>query len=293
MSALEVLPHTAPRETWLAARRDGIGGSDVPAILGLSRWSSPRSVYLDKKGRPDREPTWRMMIGTALEGSMLAYFTAHTGIEHQRVGLLRNESRPWMQVSLDALTDDGGIAECKWVGWRMADEWDDGQVSDHAELQAQWGMAVTDRDHAWAIAAISEDEPVFRRIERDQALIDTMIERAERFWVENVLAGVEPPLTAMDLAPIREEWPTVERVYALGDPVHAAAIERRSNAADVVKLWKQTQNQAEAVIVQALADADHLVIDGVVWATRTADKNGKRTLRIPAPDKRKALSPNG
>ncbi len=29
------------RQTWLEARRLGIGGSDVAAILGLSKYSSP------------------------------------------------------------------------------------------------------------------------------------------------------------------------------------------------------------------------------------------------------------
>ena len=36
------------RADWLAVRRQGIGGSDVGAILGLDPWKGPLDVYVDK-----------------------------------------------------------------------------------------------------------------------------------------------------------------------------------------------------------------------------------------------------
>ena len=36
------------REEWLDDRRNGIGGSDVAGILGISNWTSPLSLYLEK-----------------------------------------------------------------------------------------------------------------------------------------------------------------------------------------------------------------------------------------------------
>lgn len=316
MSAVEVLPWTAPRAEWLAARMAGIGGSDAPAILAMSRWNSPRDIYLDKTGRKSLDTvSWPIMVGNALEGPLLQWFSLQTGIGHTRVGLLRSTEKPWMQVSLDAYTDDGGIAECKSVGFRMADDWDDDQVADHAELQAQWGMAVTGRSHAWVIAAIGGADPVFRRIERDQSLIDMMTDKLEKFWHDNVLADVEPPLIAIDLEPLREEWSTVEHESAIGGQAEAEAIERRQAAAANVKLWTTIQQQAEAEIVKALANAEQLVIDGAIWATRKSQtsrvvdrelladagidvddyrtERTTRVLRIPTPKSRKVLSPNG
>ena len=42
------------REDWLEQRRHTIGGSDAAGIIGLSKWSSPVSVWADKTGRlPD------------------------------------------------------------------------------------------------------------------------------------------------------------------------------------------------------------------------------------------------
>ena len=39
---------TTNRAEWLKARRSGIGGSDVAAILGLNRYKSALDIYNDK-----------------------------------------------------------------------------------------------------------------------------------------------------------------------------------------------------------------------------------------------------
>jgi predicted phage-related endonuclease len=36
------------RETFLLNRKQGIGGSDVASIMGISQWSSPLEIYNDK-----------------------------------------------------------------------------------------------------------------------------------------------------------------------------------------------------------------------------------------------------
>lgn len=44
------------REAWLEKRRKTIGGSDAAAIVGLSRYASPYTVWADKTGRiPEKE----------------------------------------------------------------------------------------------------------------------------------------------------------------------------------------------------------------------------------------------
>lgn len=49
------------REEWLEERRKSIGGSDVAAVIGMSRFASPYTVWLDKTGRiPDKGDTEAM-----------------------------------------------------------------------------------------------------------------------------------------------------------------------------------------------------------------------------------------
>lgn len=61
------------REEWLMRRRKTIGGSDAAGIVGLSRWTSPFSVWADKTGRAaEKEDTEAMRQGRDLEDYVAA-----------------------------------------------------------------------------------------------------------------------------------------------------------------------------------------------------------------------------
>ncbi len=63
-----LLPADAPVADWLAARRKGIGGSDVAAVIGVSKYAGPTRVYYDKLGvLPDGRS--RLRRPHACEGS--------------------------------------------------------------------------------------------------------------------------------------------------------------------------------------------------------------------------------
>ena len=74
-----------PREQWLELRRQGIGGSDAAAIVGLDRYRSPFDVYADKLGlkkeQPDNEA---MRQGRDLEEYVASRFCEQTGKKVRR-----------------------------------------------------------------------------------------------------------------------------------------------------------------------------------------------------------------
>lgn len=311
MSCVEV--PTASRAEWLIERRKGLGGSDVSAVLGMSRWNSPRDIWLDKTGRGSTHTdSWPIRRGNALEPALIEWFTDTTGLGCVKPPMQRSVETPWMQVSPDGFVDDGGLLECKTAAWRMRHEWEDG-ASDHASLQGQWGLAITGRTHLYVIAAIGDDEPVVERIERDDALIATMVEACGRFWHDYVEADVEPPLMWLDRDTLAREFPTVERARADGNDEVDDWIERRAAITETIKAATKTKERAEAMIIAALGDADHLVINGRIAATRKAQtsrvvdmdalaeglayhgdsldnyriERASRVLRIPDPAKRK------
>jgi putative phage-type endonuclease len=194
-----VLPADAPREQWLAARRTGLGGSDAASVAGFNkRWSSAREVYLDKLGLlPEKRQTTQMRMGIMLEPTIAQIFTEDTGIAVRRCGLLRSKERPWQMVSVDRLTADGGGLECKNTSVYREEEWgddDDPLIPDAAELQAWHCMAVTGRSHWWVIGLIGGNNPVIRRVERNQAAIDALTKMEHDFWHAHVLAQVPPPV---------------------------------------------------------------------------------------------------
>ena len=263
--AVLVLPEGAPRDLWLAKRTEGIGGSDIAGILGLSKWSSPYQVWADKTGRSvDEAQTWPMFRGTEDEPKLRKWFTRAKGIAVTTTGMWQSVEHPFAFANPDGFTADGGGLECKSHNWRMADDWDDGQVSDAAELQSQWYMAVTGRDHWWAIAQLGDEEPVIRPIPRDQGLIDSLLATAEAFWANYVLTDTAPPLVSHDLDAIRARFSVVdvEAVDLDADDVEpliadwqrAKAVEKAATSAAALAL---------ARLRSAVGGAENVTVGGV------------------------------
>src|SRR5258708_39003862 len=68
MNAQPLVPGTAPREEWLAARRQGITASEVAAVMGFSSWESPYSLFYRKTGDlPEQGDNEAMRLGRYLE----------------------------------------------------------------------------------------------------------------------------------------------------------------------------------------------------------------------------------
>ena len=208
-----ILKADAPQEAWLETRTQGIGGSDVSALAGLNKWSNPLAVYYSKTSQaPRQEYTQAMRMGHLMEPLLKQMFTEDTGIKVRRAGLMRSKANPFMQVTVDGLTEDGGIFESKTsTGW-LSSEWADGQVPDHAELQVQHGMAVTGRSHAWVVGLLDGRDWFIRRIERDQDLIDQIIKMERDFWHNHVLTMQEPPVSTANTVD------TLKAKFAEADP---------------------------------------------------------------------------
>ncbi|HEX3074729.1 MAG TPA: YqaJ viral recombinase family protein [Ignavibacteriales bacterium] len=115
------------RETWLAKRRDGIGGSDVGAICGLNRYKTPLDIYNEKLGGSNQEDNERMFWGRELEDPIANYWAKVAGrkIEHRLESFI-HKTIPYLFASPDRiiLEDENdnelpktrGILEVKTAG---------------------------------------------------------------------------------------------------------------------------------------------------------------------------------
>jgi putative phage-type endonuclease len=179
----------------IALRRSGIGGSDAAACANLSRWRSRHDVWLEKMGlsAPLIE-TEAMEWGKILEPVLLRKYTAETGREvivlrdksgEQRT--LRHPKYEWMMCHTDGRTRRKPFRglEVKTTNPFDLSDWGEpgtDQVPVDYHLQCQHDMAVT----GWDVF----DMPVliggqrYRRytVERDNALIDQIIEVESDLW---------------------------------------------------------------------------------------------------------------
>ena len=67
---------------WHKARRKGLGGSDIAAILGISKWRTPMDVWVEKMGLVEpSEESYAMMRGRILEDAIAQWYGEFTGFD--------------------------------------------------------------------------------------------------------------------------------------------------------------------------------------------------------------------
>lgn len=216
-----ILPANAPKDEWLAARREGIGGSDVSAILGLNKYKSAYGVWLEKTGRSsgEIEESPAMRWGKLHEPAMRKVFTEDTGIAVRVTGLHRSKRWPHLQVTPDGLTADGGVFESKTANWRVYQEdWTEDEAADHASLQVVHSMAVTGRIGAHVMALSEGFKHRFYHIKRDEAMVVELADFLEGWYETYVIGDKEPPLNHVSLGEVKDHLS-----IAVYDKMHVGA----------------------------------------------------------------------
>jgi len=284
-----VARYDTPREEWLRLRKDGIGGSEALAILGLDPWKTRMEVWLDKLGSaPDRDQSDRMRWGQIVEDSIAGWFAERTGVRVRRCGLMRNIQRPWQRVSVDRLTADGGVLEIKNTNYHRRGEWadDDGDIiADGAEAQGQHALAVTGLSHVWVAAQIGGEPPVIRRVERDDAFIADLNACEEEFW--GLVQSQTPP--ALDGG--RAAASLIARMYP--DVVPGKTVELTAAQVDLLREYKKElasekvvsdrKDDIKAQITAAMGDAEFATYEGTQvarWGRQTRTSVPKENIRL-------------
>lgn len=233
--AVTLLPAEATGgDEWLKLRREGIGSSELAAVMGEgAKDASAWTVWLDKTGRlTDTTRTGPMEWGLRSEAAAAGWFADQTGLKLRRKGLMRSEAYPLMQATVDRLTSDGGVLEVKVSETGAAYQL--GKQLRRHELPRYWywqlvaQMLVAGRDPGWLAAVVGGDLFV-ERLDYLDVLDD--IQRApvavHRFWYDHVAVGVAPSRPAdlalvegglvldadEDLAQLLDMWAAAKRRY--------------------------------------------------------------------------------
>lgn len=185
------------------------GGSDVPAILGLSAWRTPYDVWLEKKSLAPRaeitpEQRRRFERGHRLEPVVVDMLLDRLVDEGHDVELLRRNARyvdheyPFMSCEIDfelRLDGEHVNGDCKTVHPMAAKKWGEelsGDVPLDYAAQFMYGLGITGRNRCIVAALIGMDDLMIFFVERDNVTIAAMRARVVQFWRECVLADVMP-----------------------------------------------------------------------------------------------------
>ncbi|CPV56429.1 YqaJ viral recombinase family nuclease [Mycobacteroides abscessus] len=214
------------RDEWLELRRTGIGSSDCSAVLGMGKYGSPFSVWVEKTGRarPEDE-TEAMMWGTLLEPVIREELARRLNVEIVECKTLRSLVRPWQLYNPDGLILSlNALVEIKNASAWLASDWED-QVPDHAELQVQHGMAVTGADGAYVAGLVGGNRLRWEYISRDEDLIATINQAEQHLWETYIIPDVAPPIDGSDATAeaIAARWPRQPGVELIAeDPASVA-----------------------------------------------------------------------
>lgn len=212
-------------DAWLEYRQKGIGGSDVAAITGLSRYKSPMAVYLDKIGElPPVDDNPKMKAGRMLEQVIADWFAEEVGTKVWRQNaIFQHPEHKFMLANIDRwLPGQNAGLECKNTGEYSKDDWAGTQAPTEYVLQCNHYMAVTGADRWYIAVLIGGWDFQWRVIERDETLIQNLITIEEAFWNDHVLAKVPPAFSHQDSDYLKEKYPDsqVGRAVHLPDDVY-------------------------------------------------------------------------
>ncbi len=199
------------REAWLTIRKQGIGSSDAAAAVGLNPYQSQLELWMIKTGRDGNLPkidpndeSSPMYWGTILEPIVAMHYTKRTGNKVRRINAVLQHpdaDKSWMLANIDYSvvgSDEVQILECKTAGEFGSRLWRDG-VPEYIQCQVQHQMAVTGKKVVDVCVLICGQEIRVYRIERDDELIDRLIELERKFW-HYVEHDIEPPVDGSDSA---------------------------------------------------------------------------------------------
>jgi putative phage-type endonuclease len=186
-------------EEWLQWRRGKIGASDAATIMGVSPWSTPHKLWLEKKGRvEDAEPSFYMQRGNDLEEEARVCFERMTGLTIFPE-IKQHEKHSWMVASLDGIDFTGKVVvEIKCPGAKAHAIAGTGKVPPIYIPQLQHQMEVCGVDEMYYFSYNGSDG-VILKVERDQEYIDKMLVAELKFW-ETMQLDEYPTVKHSDLA---------------------------------------------------------------------------------------------
>lgn len=269
-------------------RRQGIGGSDAAVVVGLSPFKTPYQLYLEKRGEapPDDEDTLAMKFGSLLEEPIVQHYCDVTGRAVRRQPLTFHDEHQFMLANIDRqiLNDSRGpgILEVKttndWTGRSIHGVED---IPDHYYLQAQHYLAVY--DYRWASLAIliGGSRFVWFDVERNDAVIEELIQQEREFW-DRVVTGHAPPIDGSPKTGelLKRLYPQdTGKVLTIDAPELIESARRLVVAKALVKTAEADITRYENILKSAIGDASEAILDD--W--------GKITWKTAAPSTKESL----
>lgn len=285
-------------EEWHQIRTGYVGSSESAALLGLTTWCTPFSLYHAKRGhiRTTSPDSNRMEAGKRLEGAIAAWFADREHLEILRTQVyVAADDADRMGSTLDFLVTDKtnpnagpGILEVKnrdWLQWK--EHWSETKPPADVVTQVQHQFRCT--GFQWGMVACLVGGNDLRRydVRPSKGAMDAITENVESFWAA-VDAGMEPPVEGYpcDIEVLKDLYAEIVTKEVCVDDVELAETVRLWDwAREQANQMKKTADSCKAKVMQAMKDASTLLAP-TVRVNQTIAKDGSRrfTIKTDLPD---------
>lgn len=281
-----------PHEEWLAVRRQGIGGSDIAAIAGVSPWKTPLAVYLEKIGElGEAEENAPIYWGNILEPIVAQeYARRHPDYQVRRVNaVLQHPQVPYFLANIDREIRKAGaqpgVLEIKTTSAWMAGRWSE-EAPDWVTVQLQWYLGIT--GYTWGAVAVLIGGSDYREIEqeRDDEIIGYLQQIARRFWEEHVIPRVPPAAEAPDTDLLAKLHSQSNGKTIPLPPTALELLDQYDRAQERLKEAERHLDSIKAKLQAMLGDNERGIVGGrrVEWPTVTQQRIDTKRLREEHPE---------
>jgi putative phage-type endonuclease len=266
---------------WHEARKTRIGGSEVAAILGVSPWQSPYSLWHTKRnGWIDYTSTPQQDWGTRLEPALLGWYFDHEGVKYSGSdGTYVHRDRDWQLFNPDALGYDGDpiydvVVEAKSA--RRGDDWGQpgtDEIPLYYRPQVIWGMDCLGITKAKVVVSIAGAPPELYTVDYNPAEADEIRAQVEEF-VTSLQEDIEPALDSHVAT-----YETVRRLHPDIEPKTEVELATRTAldylaAKRNLKAAEAAETEATSRLLDAMGSAQYATWLGTKVARRQAKQTG-------------------
>lgn len=245
-----------------------VGGSDAPAIAGISKWRTAHDVFARiVYGRED-ESSKVQRRGDLMEPVIRQMYEDETGIRCVKPAAIYGKPKSFIRANPDGIavcTDGRRVVELKSGNSFVAREWGDTPEETPIAYQAQcqWYMAVTGIPVAHLVVLLGVDDLRIYPLEADPEAQGMLFESAEKFWKDYVLTKRPPPIDASESCSqllIERFSPNSQTVQANGDAEVWA--KRFISLRNDISIAEQAKREALNHLLEAAAGAKRLAGNG-------------------------------
>jgi putative phage-type endonuclease len=280
----------------LSLRKTGIGGSDAAAIVGLGKYATPLSVYLDKTTDTVKETTDVMERGNVLEPFVQNLFERKTGWRVQ-IGLdtQRNSEHPFMLANLDGvLPSERALVEFKTALYtsKTKEEWGEeetDEIPSHYLIQVAHYASVMDADTVY-IGVLFGDERLFRSYRKLQItsaetgrslsaddledlncdfrvytykrhtdLTRKLINKERSFWFDHVMTKTPPNPQDGNVDDILRAYPMAKNRSTVVSEGDVTKIQKLHHIKQQIRDLEIQEEKAKAEVLKLFGDSSLLV----------------------------------